>query len=455
MPHNWINKLNESNSKLHKLDVIKQALEAANIGAKDADEFLIMAWYALNPFNVYNTKKVPETIAVNTNTATIKDFVTLLQALQAREFTGNAAVAELERASMDYTSDLWNNLLRPVILKDLRVGATISSFNKVLKGTKYEIPIFESQLATDSAKHPKKVSGKKILEPKLDGIRCLAIVDISFPEKTKVQLFSRNGKPFNNFPHIEDQLTECVKLYTNSPWTENRITKFVLDGEIISENFQALMKQAQRKSDIDTANAVFTIFDIIPLDKFNKGLWTMPQSVRSNDWLGSIKDRVNQTCSSLHIISGIEVDLDTADGRSVMDRFAKDQIELGYEGIMIKDPDAPYVCKRRTAWMKWKPTITVDLAVVDVEEGTGRNLGRLGAFVCEGTDDGRFIRVNVGGGFSDAQRDDFWNRRKELLGFIAEVKADVVTQAEDSEDTYSLRFPRFVGFRGFAPGEKI
>ena len=455
MPQNWIHKLNESNSKLHKLDVISQALEAANLGAQDADEFLTMAWYAYNPFNVYNTKKVPETVAVNSSTGTINDFISVLLALQSRNVSGHAAVAELERASLDYESDLWNTLLRPTILKDLRVGATISSFNKVLKGTKYEIPIFECQLATDSAKHPKKVCGKKILESKLDGIRALALVDITFPEKTKVTLFSRNGKPLNNFPHIEEQLVECVKMFTKSPWSDHRITKFMLDGEIVSDNFQALMKQAQRKTDIDTANAVFSIFDIIPYDQFNNGKWTTTQIKRTTEWLGSIRERVNANFTSLHILDHIIVDLDTTDGRSIMDRFAKEQIDLGYEGIMIKDVDAPYVCKRRTAWMKWKPTITVDLEVVGYEEGTGRNAGRLGAFICEGVDDGRLIRVNVGGGFSDAQRIDFWLRRDQLIGFIAEIKADVVTQNQDAEDTYSLRFPRFKGFRGFAPGEKI
>ena len=103
--------------------------------------------------------------------------------------------------------------------------------------------------------------------------------------------------------------------------------------------------------------------------------------------------------------------------------------------------------------MKWKPVITVDLEVVDLEEGTGRNQGRLGALVCEGTDDGRAIRVNVGSGLSDSDRDSFWTRKDELVGHIVEIKADVVTQNQDG--TYSLRFPRFERFRGFEPGEKL
>jgi DNA ligase-1 len=93
------------------------------------------------------------------------------------------------------------------------------------------------------------------------------------------------------------------------------------------------------------------------------------------------------------------------------------------------------------------------LEVKEVEEGTGRNKGRLGAFVCEGTDDGRHIHVNVGSGFSDADRDSFWNSRDDVVGHLVEVRADAITQNQDG--TYSLRFPRFKTFRGFEVGEKV
>jgi len=115
--------------------------------------------------------------------------------------------------------------------------------------------------------------------------------------------------------------------------------------------------------------------------------------------------------------------------------------------------DAPYECKRSDFWMKWKPTITVDLNIVGFEEGTGRNAGRLGAIVCEGEDNGRTIRVNVGSGFSDSDRDEYWLNRDTILGDVVEVQADAVTQNQDG--SYSLRFPRFVRFRGFEAGEKL
>ena len=103
--------------------------------------------------------------------------------------------------------------------------------------------------------------------------------------------------------------------------------------------------------------------------------------------------------------------------------------------------------------MKWKPVITVDLNIVGVEEGTGRNAGRLGAFICEGVDDNRNIRVNVGSGLTDDDRISYWNNADHLIGDVVEVAADAVTQNQDG--TYSLRFPRFVRFRGFEPGEKL
>ena len=128
-----------------------------------------------------------------------------------------------------------------------------------------------------------------------------------------------------------------------------------------------------------------------------------------------------------------------------MRRYAEDAVALGFEGIVIKDMGAPYECRRSTHWMKWKPVVTVDLTIVGLEEGTGKNVGKLGALVCEGTDDGRLIRCNVGSGLTDAQRDDYWVNKDILVGQTVEILCDVVTQNQDGG--YSLRFPRFVRFR--------
>ena len=55
----------------------------------------------------------------------------------------------------------------------------------------------------------------------------------------------------------------------------------------------------------------------------------------------------------------------------------------------------------------------------------------------------------------DTVRETFWKDREQLIGHIVEVRADAVTQNQDVTDEYSLRFPRFLRFRGFEPGEKL
>jgi len=155
------------------------------------------------------------------------------------------------------------------------------------------------------------------------------------------------------------------------------------------------------------------------------------------------------------VVGQEQVDLDSAQGQARFKEINQEAIDGGYEGIMIKDPLAVYECKRSTSWLKLKPYIEVSLTVIAVEEGTGRNQGKLGALICEGEDDGKRIKVNVGSGFSDSNRDDYWVARQQVVGQIVEVRADAATKSQDSEEVWSLRFPRFLQFRGFVPGEKL
>ena len=263
-----------------------------------------------------------------------------------------------------------------------------------------------------------------------------------------VNLYSRNGKPMDNFPQVVEAIEANRRLFQHGA---NMGGRFVLDGEIVGRSFQELMKQAHRKSDAKTEHMVYHVFDIIPLDDFERGHWNAQQHKRL-----ALLDRARETLTAedlVQVMPGMDVDLDKAEGHDVMRRFAEASVEQGYEGIMIKSLDAPYICKRSDSWMKWKPTITVDLTIVGFEEGTGRNEGRLGAIIYEGVDNERNIRVNVGTGYSDKDRDEFWAARDRLLGVIGEVQADAVTQNQDG--SYSLRFPRHVRFRGFEPGEKL
>ena len=439
----WIRDLESSDSRLHKENVIEKALMAARLGSANAQCFLFNCYQAYNPYHVFGVKKVPETAGLEDRPNPWPKFWAMLEGLRTRSLTGHNAKTAIEFMSEQFDTVEWNNLCRRVIIKDLRCGITEKTLNKVLSNTEWKIPVFTCQLATDSNDHPGKMTGIKRIECKLDGVRVLAVIT-----RNTINLYSRNGKRFDNFPQIEADLESIKRKLKFALGKNNGV---VLDGEIVGESFQALMKQAQRKTNAETKDMTYCVFDYIPLEDFERGYWNAQQYKRT-EWLESHKE-LFESIKSLRLMPGMNVDLDTAEGHDVMRRFAKDAVEAGYEGIMIKDIDAPYECKRSSFWMKWKPVITVDLNIVGFEEGTGRNAGRLGAIICEGVDNDCNIRVNVGSGLSDANRDEYWSARDDLLGRVVEVAADAVTQNQDG--TYSLRFPRFVRFRGFEPGEKL
>jgi DNA ligase-1 len=445
MSSGWIRDLESSDSRIHKEKVIEKALLASRLGSADAQAFLFNCYQAYNPYYTFHIKQVPETLGHQNRPNSWPKFWALLESLRTRSVTGNLAREAVEETSQLFDDNEWNTVCRRVLIKDLRCGISEKTLNKILKNTDWAIPVFSCQLAQDSNDQPKKLKGIKRLEPKLDGVRVLAVV-----QGMNVSLFSRNGKEFANFPDIAKSILLHRSAFQRGLGSSGR---FVLDGEVTGESFQTLMKQAHRKSDAKTSNMVYNVFDIVPLDDFQRGYWNAQQYKRF-DVLGSARNMLPvDKVSNLQIVSGLEVDLDTAEGHDIMHRYAEDCVNNGYEGIMIKSLDAPYVCKRADYWMKWKPTISVDLEIVGFEEGTGRNAGRLGAIICEGVDDGRNIRVNVGSGLSDSNRDEYWSARTDLLGHLVEIQADAVTQNQDG--TYSLRFPRFLRFRDFDAGVKI
>jgi DNA ligase-1 len=433
-PWNVIKQLEADNSRLYKEEVL--ALEAAALNT----EFFAGARLALDSMITFGVKQVDES-TVEGQGLSWEGFKQLTDALSSRQLTGGNAQIAIEVARGTATKDQWNLWYRRILIKDLRCGVSEKTINKVVEKNyaDYAIPVFSCQLAHDSANHETKVAGKKYIEVKLDGVRVIAIVRTT----GHVDLFSRNGKSLVNFPHIEQQLSTAVTGLDED---------MVLDGEVMSASFQDLMKQIHRKDTAQANDAVLNLFDIIPLKDFEQGKWNKTQTERSKMVYDLVTSR-QDLMPNVTVVGHELVDLDTVEGQQRYKEINQFAIAGGYEGIMLKDPNAGYECKRSVAWLKLKPFIEVSLEVTDVEEGTGRNEGRLGALVCGGQDDGRTINVNCGSGFSDDDRRTYWDARDRLVGQIVEVRADAVTQNQDG--TYSLRFPRFLRFRGFEVGEKL
>lgn len=440
MSASWIKKLLEDNGRLHKEDVLKQALEAATLGSDNSRFFLKGLKTCYNPFITFGVKQIPDSMGITNAENPWDEFSELIDSLRERRITGNAAREAINDISYRFDSEEWNLFLAPILRRDMRCGVSTTTINKIVKKTEFEIPVFSCQLATNSEGRP-EMRGIKRLEPKLDGVRVLMAVGFPDYGGINVVCYSRNGKIFENFKHIEEQIENYADHLRNAVGVDNG--GFVLDGEVVSNSFQELMRQARRKEDVQNDDSVFHVFDVIPMQDFLRGHWNAQLSKRLAI-LEKMKPYIDKM-ANVEMLLHIQVDLDTEEGQQELHKYSQDMVAAGYEGIMIKDLDAPYECTRSKSWLKWKPTITVDLQVIGVEEGTGRNKGRLGALVCAGNDHGKDIVVNAGSGFSDGDRVKLWEDRNFVFGRTVEIMADAITQNQDG--SYSLRFPRFVRFR--------
>jgi len=426
-PWKIIQELESDNSRLKKEAIIRRESDAENV------RFFNGVGAALDGFRTFGVQKVPVSKKDGTG-ITQTEFDDVLRRLEDRTLTGNEMRDTIQDLCDRSNMEQWNDWYRRILIKDLRCGVTHKTINK---HSTMKVPVFECMLADDSKKHEKKMTGEVYVEPKLDGVRVITICDV---DKDEVKMFSRNGKELNNFPKILQQFDEMLDQMSES---------MVFDGEVMSDDFQTLMREIHRKGGAKTDDAVLNLFDCLPLDYFKMGEYEMTLAKRKQ-----ILDDFNFG-PNISRVEYVMMNLSEEDGQKQFADYNKLCIDRGFEGIMVKPIAGSYECKRSSLWLKVKPFIEVSLTVKDVEEGTGRNVGKLGALIVEGTDDGKFIRTNVGSGLTDSDREEFWKAKDKLIGQIVEVRADAITQNQDTTSEWSLRFPRFLRFRGFEPGEKL
>ena len=426
-PWKVIQELESDNSRLKKEAIIKRESDADNI------RFFNGIGAALDGFRTFGVQKVP-TSTKDGKGLSQDIFDLVVKQLEERTLTGNDMRDRIDELCSIATKEEWNDWYRRILIKDLRCGMTHKTVNKF---STMKVPVFECMLATDSAKHEKKMVGEMIIEPKLDGVRVIVICDV---DKEEVKLFSRNGKELSNFPEINKQFDDALDQMSES---------MVFDGEVMSDDFQTLMREIHRKGGAKTKDAKLNLFDCMPLEDFIAGGCDADIMTRK-----TMLEKF-EFGSNINFVEYVKINLSDADGQKQFADYNKMCIDRGFEGIMVKPVGGIYECKRSTGWLKVKPFIEVSLTVIDTEEGTGRNVGKLGALIVEGTDDGKFIKTNVGSGLTDADRETYWSARDKLIGQVVEVRADAITQNQNAKDEWSLRFPRFLRFRGFEPGEKL
>jgi len=355
-PHEIIRELETSRSRIFKKEVLQNFLHD-----KDFQEGLEMT---LSSFKTFGVAKIPISKKDGFGLSFEQFKEELAEPLIERKITGNKA-RDLIKDHMSYaTKDEWNFWYRRILAKNLRCGVSVKTVNDVAKeeGLDFLIPVFGCMLAQDSKKHQKKLVGRCIIEYKLDGVRVITLV-----RDGKAVMYSRNGKLLENFPHITKAINKL------------KLEDCMIDAEVMSRDFQALMKQVTRKDDVETSDAYLGVFDALPFEEWEIGKSKL-NTIQRKKYLEELitKPTIKAKIKCIEILSFDVIDLDTDEGQQSFAEMNEEALEKGYEGLMIKPIKALYENKRSSAWLKVKPLIEVTLTVVGINEGVGKAKGMVG-----------------------------------------------------------------------------
>lgn len=380
--------------------------------------------YLLNPFFVtgISEKKIRKAVPMK-RTVRFDSFHELMAYIRSNHTGSDDVLANVQAFLNDREPEL-QLFYVGIITKTTRIGCDVKTVNDALG---YEfIPRWEVQQAYRIGKLKMNENEWFSLSQKLNGVR-----GTYFEGK----LISRQGKEFGGLEHI---LQDIHQLIPNSE-------EWVIDGELIRKNVEHISDNENfrlttgiiSQEDSDKRQIQMAIFDILPKAEFLRGESKLRYRDRL-DQLNDLKKKIReQKLVNLRIVDVLYTGNDMSMISQCLDRM----IAEGKEGLML-NRNCKYFTRRHNGILKVKQFYTVDLEIMDLEEGTGRLSGTLGAFVVRYKDN--YLRV--GSGMTDDQRKTFWNDGIALIGRVIEVK-----YKDESYDRrtglHSLQFPVFVQLR--------
>ena len=353
----------------------------------------------------------------------------------SRNKTGNAAIEHLTfiLESLDAEDA---SVIEKIIQQDLRCGVGEPTINKIWPGLIKTYPVmlasgFDQKLID-------KIGFPSYVQLKLDGMRFNAIV-----RNEKVEFRSRNGRQLDIASDLfGEAFVRLAEVYG---------LDYVFDGELLVVDgtgkpldrktgngiLTKAIKGTQSQKEGEMVRAI--LWDAIPVDVFLQGKYTVPYKTRFSKLVNNLN--IFEKKSSLkHLISIVETII--VENQYTANKLFNKFLDEGQEGIILKSLNGIWEDKRSKDQVKFKAELECDLMVVGWEQGTGKNRNRLGALICESADG--TIRVNVGSGYSDEQREMF--TADYTVGKIATVKYNARIQ-DKGGNVESLFLPTFIELR--------
>ena len=313
-------------------------------------------------------------------------------------------------------------LLEELICKDLSIGVDSKTINSVIPNL---IPQFSCMLAQKYFEKPEKLSGKTFaITTKLDGFRLIALKD----KFGNIKFYSRVGQLVEGLVEIE------AELKANFP------NDVALDGELTISNYfdmpskdayKAASKIIRLKGDTPKTGLTYRVFDMMTAEEFISQRCPAIYDARR-----ALLDSYAGRASHIEVLPVLYRGTDTSKITEFLDKITSE----GGEGCILNLCDAPYVWNRTWNLQKVKKFDSLDLEVVDIEEGSGRLAGTLGAFICKYKNS----TVKVGSGLTDAERIAIWQNKESYKGKLITIN---YFEESFSDGIPSLRFPTFVDIR--------
>lgn len=414
--------------------------ESILLGEKQNHELHAVVKATYDPFTQYYVRGVVE---VEDNSLDPLEPMELIEAvghlslLKERVYTGHKARDYVARINEALSEDDRDTFAK-IIGRDLKIGASGKTFNKIWPGIIKEYPCMLA--SSYSEKNIAEISFPALSQTKMDGMRCNIIVH----SDGRVEVKSRAGRLFETHGVFDEEAIRIRDFIDqhNEGWY------VVLDGELLchDSNMEILPRQISNGicnkankgtiSELEAQKLTLVVWDYIPEPVFEGDVEDPLMYIERYNMLYNLF--CEEALSRFMLVETTEVaNLDEARAHY------KEMLDDGQEGTILKDKTVGWSNSRSKLTVKFKEIKDIDLRVIGWNEGTGKNKGLLGALVCE-TEDGK-IKVKVGTGFSDEQRKIY--TKDFVLGKIVELEYNMRISSGGDRDHDSLFLPRFIELR--------
>ena len=413
----FVDRLKSTNSTNDKIDIIKE------YNGDDIIEQVLK--YTYSPFKQYHvtSKTCKKNSHIIDEECGFIDLFELLDDLSNRTYTGHDAIAMVNGYAHQYED--YRDLIYCILDKNLKTRTGADLINKAIPKC---VPTFKVALANSYDKQKGKVNfdtQKWFASHKLDGVRCLVIVD----ENGTCNFFSRQGKTFETLDVLKKEI-ESLNL-----------CNMVFDGEVCVvddngvEDFQGIMKEIKRK-DHTIQNPKYKVFDYLMLDEFDNQKSERKLSDRLTCF-NMIYDFSKKELKCIDVLAQWAVK-----SEEHFQELAELATKNNWEGLILRK-DCEYKGKRSNDLLKVKKFFDEEYVVKSIETSTHRII--VGGLEVEEEMLSNVViqhkgcNVGVGSGFDQSERRKYFNNPELIIGKTITVQYFEETLNQDG--CHSLRFP--------------